>query len=238
MRWQSTLGSANLPQIKETLWPAVLSSFFFFCLLLAGLWEASRRAVEPSWIHELPARLQHGTLPRVSARSSLSSCYFLAPAPLHAAPTQRAHVLQHEFPRPRPSSSVHVPQGTIRVTCHITFGSARGNMIVLQMLHGKHSSAERMCIYSHLASVYSISLKHVWASPWHDDNVCNLWPWIPRVLCTACPTVGPSSPCDVSIADTNYPVPPLHPSPLTCPRTLFAFDCFLTSEYFAFLPTV
>lgn len=84
-------------------------------LLLSGLWEASRRAVEPGWIHDLPASLQHGALPRVSAR--LPSLYFLASAPLCAAPTQRAHLLQHQLPRrPWPPSPIHVPQGAIRVT--------------------------------------------------------------------------------------------------------------------------
>lgn len=39
--------------------------------------------------------------------------------------------------------------------------------------------------------------------------------WVPCVLCTACSTlrlsVGPSSPCDVSVADTDSPPPPLVP---------------------------
>lgn len=143
--------------------PAVFSSFF---RLHTGLWEASRRAFEPSWIYELPTCLQHGTIPRVSACSCLP-CYFPASAPLHSAPLQRAHVLQHELPHPRPSSSIHFPKGAICVTCHVTIISARGNMIVPQMLREKQSSAEQMCIYPHLASVSSIGLKHLWASPCH-----------------------------------------------------------------------
>lgn len=165
MWWHFVSGSASLPQIKEAVWPCSI----ILCLLLvspplfAGLWEASRRAVEPGWVYELPARLQHGTLPRVSARPSLPSRHVLASAPVPAAPTHWAHVLQHELPRPGPSGAVQVPQGAIRVTCHITSRSARGNMIVPQKkkrkekkLHGKlcwtdvHPSPPRFCLFYRL----------------------------------------------------------------------------------------
>lgn len=98
-----------------------------------------------------------------------------------------------------------------------------------------------MCIHSHLASVYSLRLNHVWASPWHDESVCNLWPWIPWTPCVSCTplrlSLRPCSPCDISIADTN-PLPPalcpcLHlPTLPVCfemPPHLWVF-CFFASR--------
>lgn len=69
----------------------------------------------------LPARLQHRTLPRVSARSSLPSRHLPASEPLSAASNQRAHLLQHRLPCPRPTSTVLVSQGAVGVTCPLTF---------------------------------------------------------------------------------------------------------------------
>lgn len=158
-------------------------SFFFFCLLLIGLWEASRRA-EPSWIYALPARQQHGKFPRVSVCCSLSSRCFLASAPLPAAPFQWAHVLQNELPCSQPSSTIHVPQGTIRLTCNITFSSTKGDMLMPQPLHGKQSSAEQMCVLSCVCSFYK--LKQAFIS--HDEDACNLRPSVLFVLYSACST--------------------------------------------------
>ena len=75
------------------------------------------------------------------------------------------------------------------------------------------NSAERMCIHPHLAfSVLFYKLKTCFHPTWWK---CDSWPWVPCVLCTACSTlrlfVGPSSPCDVSVADTDSPPPPLVP---------------------------
>lgn len=91
-----------------------------FALLLAGLWEASRGA-ESCWNHVLSTRLQHGPLPRVSARSGLSSRHLPASEPLSAASNQRGHLLQHRLPCPWPTGTVLVSQGAVGVTCSLTF---------------------------------------------------------------------------------------------------------------------
>lgn len=235
MCWHFISGGVILPEIRETLWPCSVVVFsHLFCLLLVGLWEASRRAVEPGWIRELPAHLQHGTIPWVSARSGLPSCYFLTSAPLRAATFQRAHVLQHKLPSRRPSCSVHVPQGAICVTCYITLQKATWYCHSNYM--GKQNSAWQICIHPDLASVNSISLKCVSASLFHDKILCNLWSSVPCVLCTACST---EAVCRTSLTlwckRSRHQIPSFTTPPYTlymCPLTLIVFDCFLTFEYF------
>lgn len=90
---------------------------FLFPTFLTGLWEASRGGVEPGWVHELSARRQHGTLPRVPACSGPPSRHLPAAAPLSAAARQRAHVHQHQLPAgPGPTGPVLLPQGAVCVT--------------------------------------------------------------------------------------------------------------------------
>lgn len=159
--------------------PVRSSSSFFFCLLLTGPREASRR-VEPCWIHVLPACVRHGTLPRASVCSSLSSSFLLASEPLSAAPVQRAHILQHELPHFWPTTTIQLPKGAIRVTVPpITPSSGNGDMIL--PLHYKTKALLNRCVFI-LASVCFISLNmfssHAMKMP--------VWPRIPRVLCSAC----------------------------------------------------
>lgn len=228
-------------------------SFFFFCLLLIGLWEASRRA-EPSWIYALPACQQHGKFPRVSVCSSLSSRYFLASAPLPAATFQWAHVLQHELPCSRPSSTIHVPEGAIRLTCPITFSSAKGNMLMPQPLHGKQSSAEQMCVRSCVCSFYKLKTK--FSS--HMMKMPVIYGPQSSVYCTLLAplrlSVGPSTPFDVSAlhhSDLHLSLPThpvcfwlfphlwifcFFPSHLTMYR-IYTQDVFFFGSFFTF-PTV
>lgn len=145
------LGVSSSPETEHLCDPAVLSPPCPAVSSPPGLWEASRGAAEPGWIHELPARLQHGTLPRGSARARLPAARHLpAPAPLPAAPARRAHVLQHQLPWPRPRAPgpLHLPQGAIRVTPPTSRCVTPPLLDLLELLCW--SSADRMRLHSHL----------------------------------------------------------------------------------------
>ena len=79
-----------------------------------------------------------------------------------------------------------------------------------------HPSPPRFCLFSQLNTCFHST----W---WKCES--------PVLLCTACSTlrlsVGPSSPCDVSIADTDSPLPPLVPF---TPHTPTHPVCFLIAS--------
>lgn len=196
--------------------PLRSSSFFFFCLLVTGPREASRR-VEPCWIHVLPC-VQHGTLPRASVCSSLSSSFLLASEPVSAAPNQRAHVLQHKLPHFWPTTTVQLPKGAIRVTVPpVTPSSGNGDMIV--PLPYKTKALLDGCVFI-LASVCFISLNmfssHMMKMPviYGPES-----PVYCALLATLRLSIGPSPVCDVCLPSSTT-------VPFMCSHILFVFHCW------------
>ena len=230
MWWHFVSGSASLPQIKEAVWPCSIILCLLlvsprFCRTLGGVqkscwtqlstWATSASA---TWNTSPSLSPPQPTLPSHSCLSTPTSSTH-PPSPCTPTRASPPRFLRRRSSSPR-SNPCDMPHNFS--LCKRQHDSATKKKKKRKKLHGKlwwadvHPSPPRFCLFSQLNTCFHST----W---WKCES--------PVLLCTACSTlrlsVGPSSPCDVSIADTDSPLPPLVPF---TPHTPTHPVCFLIAS--------